>query len=214
MNNQKNMTKTNPFDAIAKEYDQWYVDYKFTFLSELEAIKYFVPASGVGIEIGVGTGRFAVELGIKQGVEPSEAMAVMAKQRGIDVLISKAENIPISDESFDYAIMVAVDPFVDDIDQVYREIFRILKPGGKLVVGTLHRDGAKAQQYMKMTDNEVYKNTRFHTVAETISQLKKCGFSGFETCQTLFAVHPDIIEKPLPGYDQGSFIAIEASRSS
>lgn len=209
-----NKTKTNPFDAIVNEYDQWYVDHKFSFLSELEAIKYFVPVSGVGIEIGVGTGRFAVELGIKIGVEPSEAMATMAKQRGVDVLISKAESIPLPGKSFDFAIMVAVDPFVDDIDQVYHEIFRILKSGGKLVVGTLHRDGVKAQQYLKMTDNEVYKNAHFHTVAETMSQLKKCGFSGFETCQTLFAVHPDIIEKPLPGYDQGSFIAIEAIRSS
>ncbi len=209
-----NLTKTNPFDAIAKEYDQWYVDYKFSFLSELEAIKYFVPVSGVGIEIGVGTGRFAVELGIKQGVEPSETMASMARQRGIEVLICKAENIPIPDNSFDFAIMVAVDPFVDDIEQVYREIFRILKTGGKLVVGTLHRDGVKAQQYLKMTDNEVYKNARFHTVAETMSQLEKNGFSGFETCQTLFAMHPDIIEKPLPGYDRGSFIAIEAIRAS
>jgi SAM-dependent methyltransferase len=207
------MTKTNPFDAIVREYDQWYVDHKFSFLSELEAIKYFVPVSGVGIEIGVGTGRFAVGLGIKQGIEPSEAMATMARQRGIDVLICKAESIPHPDESFDFAIMVAVDPFVDDIERVYREIFRILKPGSKLVVGTLHRDGAKAQNYMRMTDNEVYLNACFHTVPETIHQLEISGFSGFQTCQTLFAMHPEIIEKPLPGYDRGSFVAIEAIKA-
>ncbi|NJN25761.1 MAG: class I SAM-dependent methyltransferase [Cyclobacteriaceae bacterium] len=204
------VTKSNPFDKIAEEYDQWYVDYKYSFLSELEAIKYFIPASGVGIEIGVGTGRFAVELGIRHGIEPSQAMAAMAMQRGVDVMICTAENIPLADESYDFAVMVAVDPFVDDIEQVYREIFRILKPGGKLVVGTLHRDGAKAQKYMNMTDSEVYMHARFHTVGETIDQLKKNGFSGFETCQTLFAMHPDIIEKPLPGHDRGSFIAIEA----
>lgn len=207
------MTKTNPFDKIAEEYDQWYVDHKFSFLSELAAIKYFVPHSGVGIEIGVGTGRFAVELGIKHGIEPSTAMAAMAKDRGIDVLISKAESIPLPGKSFDFAIMVAVDPFVDDIEQVYHEIFRILKPGGKLVVGTLHRDGAKAQKYMGMTDNEVYMNARFHTVPETIHQLEKSGFSGFQICQTLFAMHPDIVEKPISGYDRGSFIAIEAMKA-
>ncbi|MDZ7605371.1 MAG: class I SAM-dependent methyltransferase [Cyclobacteriaceae bacterium] len=158
----------------------------------------------------MGTGRFAFELGIQHGIEPSEAMAAIARQRGIDVLISKAENIPFPDKCFDFAIMVAVDPFLDDIDQVYREIFRILKPGGKLVVGTLHHDGAKAQKYMSMTDSVVYKNACFHTVSETIYQLEKSGFSGMETCQTLFAMHPDIIEKPLPGHEQGSFIAIEA----
>lgn len=209
-----NLTKTNPFDKIAEEYDQWYVDHKFSFLSELEAIKYFVPTSGEGIEIGLGTGRFAAELGIRYGIEPSEAMAAMAKQRGVEVLISKAENIPFPNESFDFAIMVAVDPFVDDIEKVYREIFRIIKPGGKLVVGTLHRNGAKAQKYMSMTDSEVYKYARFHSVSETIHQLENSGFSGMETCQTLFTMHPDMIEKPLAGHDRGSFVAIEALKAS
>ena len=78
----------NPFDYIAMEYDQWLDDNKFTLLSELEAVKYFKPAIGKGIEIGVGTGRFASELSISHGIEPSENMAMIAKQRGIDLKLS------------------------------------------------------------------------------------------------------------------------------
>lgn len=33
-----------------------------------------LPMHGSGIEIGVGTGRFALPLGIKQGIEPSRSM--------------------------------------------------------------------------------------------------------------------------------------------
>ena len=200
----------NPFEPIAKEYDQWFDDNKYTFLSELEAVKYFLPKQGQGIEIGIGTGRFAYELGIKYGIEPSKAMASIAIKKGINVIIGNAEVLPYENESFDYAIMVAVDPFVQDIEQVYREIFRILKRGGKLIVGTLHKEGAVAQKYMNMTDSKVYENAMFHTVLETMQQLENATFSEFNICQTLFEIHPQIIEMPISGYDKGSFVAIEA----
>lgn len=209
-----NLTETNPFDPIAKEYDQWFDDNITTYFSELAAVKYFLPSIGKGVEIGVGTGRFAIELGIKYGIEPSQAMANIAKQRGIEVTISTAENMPYPNESFDFAIMVAVDPFVEDIEKVYSEIYRILKPEGRLILGTLHKEGAAAQQYMTMTDNEVYKNAQFHTVSETIEQLKTGGFAAFNTCQTLFSLHPNKVEEPIPSHHQGSFVAIEAIKAN
>lgn len=177
----------NPFDPIAKEYDQWFDENIATFLSELGAIKFFLPKQGKGIEIGVGTGRFAKELGVEYGLEPSEAMAMFARERGIKVTIAHAENLPYDDESFDYAIMVTVDPFVVDIKKVYGEIFRILKKDGKLIVGTLHKDGEIAQKYLGMTDSGVYKNARFHSVSETLQQLKSNGFARINTCQTLIS---------------------------
>jgi ubiquinone/menaquinone biosynthesis C-methylase UbiE len=208
-------TKTiNPFDSIAKEYDQWFDDNLNIFHSELEAVRNFLPKQGRGIEIGVGTGRFAKELGIEYGIEPSEAMAMFARDRGIKVTIANAENLPYDDESFDYAIMVAVDPFVEDIEKVYREIFRILEKGGKLIVGTLHKDGEIAQKYSVMTDNGVYKNALFHSVSETLQQLKSNGFTKFNTCQTLANQQPEKVEMPIAGHDKGSFVAIEAVKTN
>lgn len=200
----------NPFDSIALEYDQWFDDHKITFLSELNTIKQFLPAKGKGIEIGVGSGRFAMEVGIKEGVDPSPQMAEIAISRGIDVKIAHAEKLPYDHAIFDFAIMVAVDPFVRDIHKVYEEIYRILKPEGKLIIGTLHKDGAVAKKYMGMTDSEVYKNAQFHTIVETREQLTKSGFSGFKTFQSLFQIQPMQIETPIPGHDKGSFVAIEA----
>lgn len=200
----------NPFDAIALEYDQWFDDHKIIFLSELNTVKQFIPTKGIGIEIGVGSGRFAKEIGIKEGVDPSGPMAEIAKSRGIDVRIDVAESLPYENERFDFAIMVAVDPFVQDIHRVYNEIFRILKSGGKLIVGTLHKDGVVAKKYMAMTDSEVYKKARFHTIAETKQQLTQSGFSGLETYQSLFEIQPSKIETPIHGHDKGSFVALEA----
>jgi len=204
------LVKRNPFDTVAKEYDQWFNDNSNVFLSELEAVKYFVPQQGIGVEIGVGTGRFASELGIRHGIEPSENMAEIARQRGIDVKIGVAENLDYGNGSFDFAIMVAVDPFVQDIQKTYNEIYRIIRQGGKLIVGTLHKDGEVAKKYMAMKDSEVYKSATFHTVDETINQLKMSGFEGFSTCQSLIEMNPNKVEKPIPIHDKGSFVVIEA----
>ncbi len=65
------MTKTTAFDDQISEYDDWFEKYPDLYLAELEAVRGFIPASGSGVEIGVGTGRFAVPLGISVGVEPS-----------------------------------------------------------------------------------------------------------------------------------------------
>lgn len=209
-----NDTIYNPFDNICAEYDQWFDENKNIFQSELEAVRNFLPKQGNGIEIGVGTGRYAMELGIGHGIEPSANMAEYSKQRGIEVKIAKAEKLPYDDESFDYAIMVTVDPFVDDIVKVYHEIFRVIKTGGKLIVGTLHKEGAVAQKYMGMTLIDAYKNAHFHTISETIEQLEISGFSGFNTCQTLFDMKQGEIEIPIPGHDKGSFVAVEAIKAN
>jgi len=202
----------NPFEEISKEYDQWFDENPFTFQSELEAVKYFTPIEGKGIEIGIGTGRFAKELGIRFGIEPSESMAKYAKERGIEVIVGEAENMPYNNQTFDFAIMVAVDPFVKNIEKVYSEIYRILKPDGKLVVGTLHKNGAVANKYISMTDSEVYRNALFHTIEETLNQLKASGFKTFQTCQTLTQIKPEMLELPITGHDKGSFVAIEAKK--
>ncbi len=64
----------NIFDKRYKKYDAWYKENKFAYLSELEAIRKVLPKKGKGLEIGVGTGRFAAPLGIKFGIDPSEDM--------------------------------------------------------------------------------------------------------------------------------------------
>jgi hypothetical protein len=51
-----------------------------------------LPEGGTGIEIGVGTGRFAAPLGIKVGVEPARAMGEIARrERGIEVVAGVLE---------------------------------------------------------------------------------------------------------------------------
>lgn len=57
------MTKAYPFEEYSDEYDEWFDANRHIYLSELEALKALVPMEQHGIEIGIGTGRFALPLG-------------------------------------------------------------------------------------------------------------------------------------------------------
>ena len=61
------------FEKFAERYDSWFDRNPYAYKSELKAISALIP-KGKGIEIGVGTGRFAKPLGIKFGIEPSRKM--------------------------------------------------------------------------------------------------------------------------------------------
>ncbi len=91
---------TTAFDQNTLEYDQWFEKHSTVYKSEILAIQQAIPQNKKGIEIGVGTGRFAKHLNIKFGVEPSENMAKVAEQRGIKVYRAYAENLPDDNANF------------------------------------------------------------------------------------------------------------------
>ena len=65
---------------------RWFDLHRYAYESELQALKEFIPPRGKGLEIGVGSGRFALPLGVRLGVEPARAMARLARNRGLEVL--------------------------------------------------------------------------------------------------------------------------------
>jgi len=207
-------TENNLFDKTAIEYDEWFDEHENGYRSELLAVKQFIPTEKDGLEVGVGTGRFATELGIQKGIEPASNMAEIAKSKGIDVVEGVAENLPYADNQFDFVLMVAVDCFVDDIEKTYNEAYRVLKPGGEIIIGLLDKNGAVAQKYeSKKAPDNIYWYSHFHTTEETVVMLEKVGFVDFEFCQTLAVPDPLAVEQPIPGYGEGSFVVIKAQRN-
>ncbi len=209
------MAKTEVFEQYYNEYEKWFEKNKYIYLSELEAVKHFIPADKEGVEIGVGTGRFAQPLGVKIGVEPSDAMRKIAEKKGIKVYKGIAEELPLNDKSFDFALFVTTICFVDNIFKSFQEIRRILKDNGIIIVGFIDKDSPVGKFYqLKKERSKFYKPATFYSTDEVIKILKNTGFNNFEIIQTIFGELDKIrsIQKYKKGYGEGSFVVIKASK--
>lgn len=201
------------YDNHAGEYDQWFDKHPVWFQSELKALNKVIPKdrSKSGLEIGIGTGRFAEKLGITHGLDPSKAMADMAEKRGIPTETATAEDIPFKSNTFDYAVMITVDCFLKDISKAFRETARILKPNGQFIIGMIDKNSPLGQQYQQnKEDNLFYRYAQFHSVYEITKYLNAAGFVISEYWQTLITASEEEPEEPQPGYGQGGFVVIKA----
>ncbi|MBA7519835.1 hypothetical protein ES705_11923 [subsurface metagenome] len=211
------MAKTAPFDKYFTEYEQWFDDYYFVYLSEVEAIRRVLPTEGRGVEIGVGSGLFASAVGITEGCDPSATMRAKAIERGIRAIEGIAERLPYEDKSFDYALMVTTICFVDDPQQSIHEIHRILKPHGELIIGFVDKDSPIGLEYLKYKEKSLfYKDATFYSAENIYKLLWENDFTIEKTYQTVFGTLKQVkeIQKPENGYGKGSFLVIKAQKES
>lgn len=203
----------NVFEEASAEYDEWFETHKWVYQSEVAAIRKFIPETGNGLEIGVGTGRFSVPFGITIGIDPSRAMAEIARKRGITVYEAKAEYLPFQDNSFDFALMVTTLCFLENPFQALKEIKRILKPIGKIVIGMLDEDSPPGKLWEeKRKKSKFYRDVRFYSVNQVLDWLKKLAFDNLQTIQTIFK-NPNEIQSLEPieaGFGKGLFVVISA----
>lgn len=209
------MSKAEPFDRHATEYDNWFISHRFAYESELEAVRQHLPQGRTGIEIGLGTGRFAAPLGVQFGLEPSARMREAARQRGIEVVAGAAEAIPFGDSTFDFALMVTTICFLDDLERSLGEAHRVLKREGSLIIGFIDRASSLGQSYERHKESSTfYRGATFYSVAEVISALNKTDFRDFTFSQTIFRdlSNIDSVEPVKPGYGKGSFVVVRARK--
>lgn len=198
------------FDIYTDEYEKWFEQNRFAYLSELELLKSVIPR-GDGLEIGTGTGIFASPLGISFGIDPSNNMLQIAKKRNIRVVLAKGEHIPFRDEIFDYVAIIVTICFVDEPDLVLKESLRVIKDGGKIILGFIDRDSWLGKIYMaKKHKSRFYKDAKFYSTKEIIELLKNNSLSDISVYQTIFDPPDTIknIQHYREGFDKGGFVVI------
>ena len=209
------MPGVDAFEKNVRHYEEWFEDHPFAYLSELHAVQKLLPTNGSGIEIGMGTGRFAAPLGIKQGIEPSRSMAEIAKKKGLDVVPGVAENLPYKNSEFDFCLMVTTVCFLDDIDLAFQEAYRVLKPDGSFIIGFVDKNSPLGKEYVQRKNGSLfYKAATFYSVDELLVHLKKAGFREFRFCQTLFGPLQDMRGPSAikDGFGEGSFVVSKADK--
>ena len=209
------MARIEPFEKYSGKYEDWFEKNKFVYESEIQAIKELFPKVEKSIEIGVGSGRFAVPLGIKTGVDPSPRMRKIAEQKGIKVINAVAEEFPFKNSQFEVVLMVTTICFVDNLNLAFREAYRILKLGGYLIIGFVDKDSSLGKLYQQHKEKSLfYKIATFYSVKEVVYNLNKVGFKEFNFKQTIFHSLNEIqsVEPVKENYGQGSFVVIRARK--
>ncbi len=210
------MPEIAPFEEYADQYEAWFDKNQWVYDAELRAIKDMIPSGRKGLEIGVGTGRFAAPLGILHGVEPSKRMKDIAQMRGIQVKNGVAEALPFDDSMFDVVLMVTTVCFVDDIHKALAESFRVLSDKGFLVIGFIDRNSKMGKIYLEQKKQNVfYKNATFLSVNELVAHMDHAGFRDMCFNQTIFGnLRETGRNEPIkPGYGKGSFVVIRAQKN-
>lgn len=209
------MAQIGTFETHVQQYEKWYDDHPAMYQSEILALKeHFkeLPENIRGIEVGLGTGRFAEPLGIKEGVEPSLEMAKKAKKRGIEIMEGTAERLPYSALQFDFVLFVTI-CFFNSIKSALSEAHRVLKPNGAIIIGFLDKDQQIAKTYVERKHkSNFYGKARFYTANYIERLLKDAGFKDISFNQTLCNGENEITEIQMPkqGYGEGSFITVKA----
>ena len=205
------MPITEPFQEHTDRYEEWFEDHEAAYESELAAVEELVPTMERGLEIGVGSGRFAGPLGFDVGLDPSPNMLEHARDRGIDVVVGVAEHLPFREGRFDAALIVTTICFVDDVPATLREANRVLAPDGRLVVGFVDKNSPLGELYQeRREENPFYRDATFLSTGELADAMEAAGFIDLEFRQTIFENPADLDapETARQGYGDGSFVVV------
>jgi len=207
------MPKIQGYESHAVEYDQWFTDNPQIRNAEIKAIKSLLPA-GKGIEIGAGSGQFTQPLKIDTGIEPSSAMRELAKAKGLSLMDGVAENLPIEDAQFDFAIFITSTCFLDNPLKAYKEAARVTKKDGKILIAFLEKNSELGKVYEEhKADSPFYCDATFYSFADIESFLKQAGYKHFKSVQTVLPENElQQTNDILPGHDQGAFVVICAEK--
>lgn len=185
------------FDKEAKMYDDWYKTKLGNFVDEVETkciLDLFKVEKGMKVlDVGCGTGNFSIKLAKMGcevvGIDISEEMLKVAKDKakkeGLNIKFYNMDvyDMKFEDNCFDGVISVTAFEFLKDPEKAIEEMFRVLKPNGYLLIGTINKDSAWGEMYLskEFQENSVFKYANFKTV-EDMKSYKKDHFVDIKEC--------------------------------
>ena len=142
--------KTQLFDEWPEAYDRWFTTSTGSLVKRYEAeliLDFLKPKPGeVILDAGCGTGVFTLDiLSIGSqviGLDISLPMLIHAgkKLKGFpfERVLADMSNLPFPESSFDKVVSVTAVEFIKDAKGAVKELFRVTKRGGCIVLATLN----------------------------------------------------------------------------
>lgn len=128
------------------------------------------------LDLGCGTGRLTKELldrGAEVvGVDVSEEMLKILQKKfpQVKTVLADAENLPFEDEEFDLIIANFLIVHFKDLDSLFREVYRVLRSGGYLILTNINQRKAPK---LKVGKEELIIESFYHRPEDVIKNLEK-----------------------------------------
>ena len=160
-----------------------------------------------GLDVGSGTGRFTPALadafGPVTGVEPSVRMREVALAQpphpGVRYLAGSAEDMPVPAGRADYALMFLSWHHVQDKPRAVRELGRVLRPGGRLLLRANFRDHHPNPWWLEHFPNGLEVDAaQFQPLHEVIAMFTAAGWrvTSFETVtEPSYGTRADMLDR-------------------
>jgi ubiquinone biosynthesis O-methyltransferase len=127
------------------------------------------------LDVGCGDGELAIELwrrgarvtGVDASPKMIEAACERAHRHGADIRfeLATAQLLPYKAATFDHVVAVTVLCFLTDAQPTIREVARVLRPGGRFVIGELNRwsPWAADRRLRGWLGNPIWRSARFRS---------------------------------------------------
>ena len=149
------------------------------------------PLKGLSVlDVGCGDGRLALDLlqhgaGHACGCDPDPRMVARAQDQTrcrnhhIGLTAARAQALPYPDQSFDVVTCITILSFVSDPEIAIREMARVLRHGGRLVLGDLGKWSywAARRRIRGWLGATLWREARFRSANELAATIRSVGLT-------------------------------------
>lgn len=182
-----NKSWQNYFDQKAEVHGESvkssdYFDDESFFTQRTNILNWLGNLQGLTIlDAGCGVGAFSEPLtksNTVYGVDFSAKSLEFAAKRGLVTQVGDLGNLEFESGKFDLVLCIGVIQLIDDYKPILKELARVVKPGGTLLIQTLHKQSLQRKIVMMFEQNKKF--DRMYGMDELSSVYKEMGFDNIE----------------------------------